>query len=122
MKSLLGVVLLLAMMPLAFRMEPSNFAIFGDPRVWRFLGDGVVLVAISSVVAVLLSLPLAVMFALGRLSSKAVLRWPSIAYIEGIRALPTVPLEGRMYFVDDRVGELRNVDDVDDRFLLTKVN
>jgi hypothetical protein len=40
---------------------------------------------------------------------------------EGVRQLPTVPLDGRMYFVDDRLGELRNVNDIGDRFLLTKV-
>ena len=87
-RSLLGVMLVLAVMPVAFRMDPQNFAIFTDSRIWRFLGLGVLLVVFASVVSVLLSLPLAIAFALGRLSSKGWVRWPSIGYVESIRALP----------------------------------
>lgn len=87
-RALLGVMLVLAIMPLAFRMDPRDFAVFLDLRIWRFLGLGVLLVIFVSAVAILLSLPLAVGFALGRLSSKVWVRWPSISYVESIRALP----------------------------------
>lgn len=37
----------------------------------------------------------------------------------GPRRLPIVPLCGRRYFLDERLGELRNVVDPDDRLLFT---
>ena len=88
LRPLFGVLLLLAALPFAFKMEPEDFLIFADWRAWRFLGEGVILVVVSSVIAILASLPLAVFFALARLSQWRWLRWPSIGYIEAIRALP----------------------------------
>ncbi len=87
-RSLLGVVLVLAVMPFIFRMDPLDFKIFTDLRIWRFLSQGVGLVVFASIVSIIISLPLAVGFALGRLSDKAWIRWPSIGYIESIRAVP----------------------------------
>lgn len=92
MRSLAGVILVLAAMPFAFKMELQDFAIFTDWRIWRFLGEGVVTVVVISIVAILVSIPLAIAFALGRLSRWGWLRWPSIGYIEGIRALPLLLL------------------------------
>ena len=87
-RELIGVLLVLGIMPFAFRMAPENFAPFLMPELWRFLGEGVLMVIAASVVAILVSLPLAVVFALARLSPAPWLRWPSVAYVETIRALP----------------------------------
>jgi His/Glu/Gln/Arg/opine family amino acid ABC transporter permease subunit len=87
-QSLLGALLVLALLPIVFRMEPRNFAPFTELGIWRFIGEGVLIVLVVSTVAILLSLPAALLLALGRLSPRQPLRWPSIAFIEGIRALP----------------------------------
>ena len=87
-RSLLGVVLVLAAMPFIFRMDPLDFKIFTDLRIWRFLSQGVGIVVFVSIVSIVISLPLAIGFALGRLSNKAWVRWPSIVYVESIRSLP----------------------------------
>jgi len=91
-QSLIGVAAILVLMPLAFRMEPRNFLPFTDPGIWRFLAEGVATVLAISTVAILLSLPVAVALALGRLSTRIALRTPSIAFIEGIRAIPLLLL------------------------------
>jgi His/Glu/Gln/Arg/opine family amino acid ABC transporter permease subunit len=91
-QSLLGVVVLLVLLPFALRMELKNFAAFLDPGIWRFLGEGVVIVLVISAVAIVLSLPVAVGLALGRLSTRMWLRAPAIAFVEGIRAIPLLLL------------------------------
>lgn len=92
-QSLAGVLLVLALLPVLFRMDPENFRPFyTEPGVWRFLGEGVAMVAASSLVAIMVSLPLAVGLALGRLSAIPWLRWPCLAYIEVVRALPLLLL------------------------------
>lgn len=91
-QSLLGVLVVLVLLPLVFRMEPRNFAPFAELAIWRFIGEGVLTVLVVSTAAVLLSLPLAMALALGRLSTKVPLRWPCTAFIEGIRALPLLLL------------------------------
>lgn len=92
-RSLLGVLMVLALLPVAFRMDPANFAIFvNEPGIWRFLGEGVLMVLAASTAAIVLSLPLALAFALARLSPRRWLRWPSVAYVEVIRALPLLLL------------------------------
>jgi His/Glu/Gln/Arg/opine family amino acid ABC transporter permease subunit len=45
-----------------------------------------------STIAILVSLPVAVALAIGRLSSKRGLKWPSVVFVEGIRALPLLLL------------------------------
>jgi len=45
-----------------------------------------------SLAAIVLSFVIALVFAFGRLSKRPWIRWPSIAYIEGIRALPVLLL------------------------------
>lgn len=92
-RSLLGVLLVLALLPVVFRMDPAKFTVFvSEPGVWRFLGEGMVMVLASASVAIVFSLPLALAFALARLSPRRWLRWPSVAYIEVIRALPLLLL------------------------------
>ena len=65
---------------------------FADPAIWRFFGDGLVQTLGLSVVSVGLSFAVGLAFALGRLSSRRWIRWPSTAYIEGLRALPVLLL------------------------------
>lgn len=87
-QSLIGTILVILALPFIFRMDPANFQVFLLPGTWRFLGEGVLFVVVVSAVAIVISLPLSTLFALGRLSNKAWVRWPSILYIEIIRSLP----------------------------------
>jgi His/Glu/Gln/Arg/opine family amino acid ABC transporter permease subunit len=94
-QSLLGVLLLLILLPIVFRMDPAKFSIFVDSQsldIWRFIGLGVVTVLTVSAAAILFSLPVAVALTLGRLSTRPWLRIPSVGFIEGIRAIPLLLL------------------------------
>lgn len=91
-QSLIGVAAILLLLPFALRMEPKNFLPFTDLGILRFLAEGVVIVLVISAVAIVLSLPVAVLLALGRLSTRLALRAPSIAFVEGIRAIPLLLL------------------------------
>jgi His/Glu/Gln/Arg/opine family amino acid ABC transporter permease subunit len=87
-QSLLGALLVLALLPIVFRMELRNFAAFTELGIWRFIAEGVLTVLVVSTVAILVSLPVALFLALGRLSTRPVMRWPCIGFVEGIRAIP----------------------------------
>lgn len=87
-QSLLGALLVLALLPLVFRMEPRHFAPFTEPGIWRFLAEGVLIVLTVSAVAIVLSFPLALLLALGRLSPRPCFHLPCTVFVEGIRALP----------------------------------
>lgn len=65
---------------------------FVDPTILRFFGSGLMETISLSLAAIVLSFVIALVFAFGRLSRRPWLRWPSIAYIEGIRALPVLLL------------------------------
>jgi len=86
------VVAILLLLPFGLRMDPKNFLPFTDLGIWRFLAEGVVIVLLVSAVAIVLSLPVAVILALGRLSTSVIVRAPSIAIVEGIRAIPLLLL------------------------------
>ena len=73
-------------------LRPSTWPMFADPAIWRFFGEGLRETLLISVVSVALSAVVGLLFALGRLSRRAWIRWPSIAYIESIRALPVLLL------------------------------
>jgi His/Glu/Gln/Arg/opine family amino acid ABC transporter permease subunit len=73
-------------------MRPETWPMFADPAIWRFFGDGLLQTLTLSVASVGLSFGVGLLFALGRLSPKAWVRWPSIAYVEAIRALPVLLL------------------------------
>lgn len=70
----------------------DTWYLFVDPNIIRFLGEGLVETGKLSVVSVALSFAAGLLLALGRLSRRAWIRVPSIAYIEGIRALPVLLL------------------------------
>jgi His/Glu/Gln/Arg/opine family amino acid ABC transporter permease subunit len=65
---------------------------FADPAIWGFFFEGLRETIYISLVAVGLSFVVGLAFALGRLSRKRWICWPSIFYIEGVRALPVLLL------------------------------
>ena len=73
-------------------MRPDTWGMFADPAIWRFFGEGLRETVSISIVTVVLSIVVGLLFALGRLSRRPWIRWPAIAYIEGIRALPVLLL------------------------------
>jgi len=73
-------------------MRPDTWGMFADPAIWRFFGEGLEQTLGLSVVSVVLSFVVGLTFALGRLSSRRWIRWPSTAYVEAIRALPVLLL------------------------------
>ena len=91
-QSLVGVALILVLLPIVFRMDRDKFWPFTELAIWGFLAQGVLTVLVVSLAAILLSLPIAVALALGRLSARAGLRLPCIALVEGIRAIPLLLL------------------------------
>ncbi len=70
----------------------DTWYLFVDPGIIRFFGEGLAETLKLSVVSVLLSFVVGLLFALGRLSTRWWIRWPSILYIETIRALPVLLL------------------------------
>lgn len=73
-------------------MRPDTWHLFVDPAILRFFGEGLLQTVLLSLVAVFISFGVGLLFALGRLSTHRLLRWPSVAYIESIRALPVLLL------------------------------
>jgi His/Glu/Gln/Arg/opine family amino acid ABC transporter permease subunit len=65
---------------------------FADPAIWGFFFEGLRETIYLSLVSVALSFVVGLLFALGRLSRRRWIRWPSIFYIEGVRALPVLLL------------------------------
>jgi His/Glu/Gln/Arg/opine family amino acid ABC transporter permease subunit len=73
-------------------LRPSTWPMFADPAIWGFLGEGLRETLLISLVSVALSFVVGLLLALGRLSRRPWIRWPSIAYIEATRALPVLLL------------------------------
>lgn len=73
-------------------LRPNTWPMFADPAIWRFFGEGLRETVLISITSVALSFVVGLLFALGRLSQRRWLRWPSIFYIESIRALPVLLL------------------------------
>jgi His/Glu/Gln/Arg/opine family amino acid ABC transporter permease subunit len=73
-------------------MRPDTWGMFVDPAILRFFGQGLLETLMLSAVSTVVSFAAGLLFALGRLSRRGWIRWPSIAYIEGIRALPVLLL------------------------------
>ena len=70
----------------------DTWYLFVDPAIVRFFGEGLLTTIELAIVSVILSFAVGLVFALGRLSRRAWIRWPAILYIEGIRALPVLLL------------------------------
>jgi His/Glu/Gln/Arg/opine family amino acid ABC transporter permease subunit len=73
-------------------LRPDTWPMFADPAIWRFFGEGLRETILISLVSVALSFAVGLLFALGRLSRRRWIHWPSVAYIEGVRALPVLLL------------------------------
>jgi len=73
-------------------MRPDTWPMFLDPAIWGFFFEGLRLTLYLAIVSVALSFVVGLLFALGRLSRRRWIRWPSILYIEGVRALPVLLL------------------------------
>ena len=73
-------------------MRPDTWPMFLDPAIWGFFFEGLRETISISLVSVALSFVVGLLFALGRLSRRRWIRWPSIFYIEAVRALPVLLL------------------------------
>lgn len=101
---LIGVALIVVLIPIAFNMDWRNFEkIFQKTSSIRFITQGLIATITISLVAILASLPLATMLALGRLSTKRIIRWPCIIFIEVVRAVPLVLL---IFYLNLRLPQL----------------
>jgi His/Glu/Gln/Arg/opine family amino acid ABC transporter permease subunit len=89
---ILGALLLLVLIPIAFGMRWQNFLPLFRPSSLRFLSIGVLATVMVSLAAIVISLPLATGLALGRLAKQPWIRWPCIAFIEIVRSLPLLLL------------------------------
>lgn len=88
----LGALLFIVLIPVAFGMEWKNFEPLLRGSSLRFLSIGVLATVAVSLAAIVVSLPLATGLALGRLAHQPLIRWPCIAFIEVVRALPLLLL------------------------------
>lgn len=73
-------------------MRPDTWPMFLDPAIMGFLFEGLRETIYIALVSVAVSFVVGLLFALGRLSRRWWIRWPSILYIEGVRALPVLLL------------------------------
>lgn len=73
-------------------MRPDSWHLFTNPNIWRFLGEGLMQTLLLALASIAISFVLGLLLALGRLSTRAWVRWPCIAVIEITRALPVLLL------------------------------
>jgi His/Glu/Gln/Arg/opine family amino acid ABC transporter permease subunit len=73
-------------------MRPDTWPMFANPAIMGFLFEGLRETIYIALVSVAVSFIFGLLFALGRLSRRWWIRWPSIVYIEGVRALPVLLL------------------------------
>jgi His/Glu/Gln/Arg/opine family amino acid ABC transporter permease subunit len=73
-------------------MRPDTWPMFADPAIWGFFFEGLRATIYLAVVSIALSFVVGLLFALGRLSRRRWIRWPSTFYIEAVRALPVLLL------------------------------
>ncbi len=135
-QALLGALILIALLPFLFGMIPikglltllpvawwpalgltvenaeslqiaiANWKPFLEFGTWRFLALGLAMTVAVSLISIVLSLPLATLAALARLSSRTYVRWPTIAGIEIIRAFPVLILIFYVFTQFSRVAEV----------------
>src|SRR4051812_15250826 len=70
--------------------EERYWKAFLDPSIWIFLLTGLQLTLTIAAAAIVLSLPLGIVLALGRLNRFPLIHYPAVFYIEIIRALPVI--------------------------------
>lgn len=74
------------------QITPDKWEAFTVPAIVRGLAEGLVETLVAAAVAIVLALLFGAVFASGRLSDHAVVRWPSTAVIEFFRAVPLLLL------------------------------
>lgn len=74
------------------QITPDKWEAFGEPQIIEALLEGVLDTLIIAAVAIGLAIVFGIIFASGRLSEHAWLRWPSIVVIEFFRAVPLLLL------------------------------
>jgi ABC-type amino acid transport system permease subunit len=104
---LFGILLVIVIFPLIFGLRLQDFAGVLQPGILRFLGIGTIATVTASLVAILLSLPLATLLALARFSSGKPQRYLSAIVIESIRAIPVLLL---IFYVNNRFPWLARID------------
>jgi His/Glu/Gln/Arg/opine family amino acid ABC transporter permease subunit len=90
----------------SLRIAIANWKPFLEWGTWRFLALGLAMTVAVSLISIVLSLPLATLAALARLSSRTYVRWPTIAGIEIIRAFPVLILIFYVFTQFSRVAEV----------------
>lgn len=90
---------------IALQTAVVNFRPFTEWPTWLFLWYGLAMTAGVSLISIVLSLPLATLCALGRLSPRAWLRLPTVAGIESIRAFPVLILIFYVFTQFSRLAE-----------------
>jgi ABC-type amino acid transport system permease subunit len=95
--------------PLIFGLGPSDFARIARPGLLRFLGIGTIATITASLVAILLSLPLATLLALARFSRGGPQRYTAAIVIESIRAIPVLLL---IFYVNNRFPGLSQIENL----------
>lgn len=93
----------------ALQTAIANWKPFIEFGTWRFLALGLTMTVGVSFVSILLSLPLATLAALARLSTRAYVRWPAIAGIEIVRAFPVLILIFYVFTQFSRAAETTGV-------------
>ena len=76
----------------AEQITPENWTFLGDPDIVMSLVEGLGVTLSMAAFAIVLAIGFGAIFATGRLSDHAFVRWPSIAVIEFFRAVPVLLL------------------------------
>lgn len=71
-------------------MRPDTWHLFVNPNIWRFFGEGLLQTIMLSLAAIAISFLFGMLLALGRLSTRRWVSWPSTFFIEVTRALPVL--------------------------------
>lgn len=74
------------------QITPDQWEAFGEPQIIGALFEGLMVTLVAAAVAIVLAVLFGVVFAAGRLSDHAFLRWPSILVVEFFRAVPLLLL------------------------------
>jgi glutamate transport system permease protein len=74
------------------QITPEQWEPFLEPNIVELLYEGLIATLTAAAVAIALAVAFGALFASGRLSDRAALRWPSIVVIEFFRAVPLLLL------------------------------
>jgi glutamate transport system permease protein len=110
--ALIGTLLIAALLGLAGwrlwqeeQITPEKWSFLGEPDILLQLLGGLGVTLSAAAVAIVLAIAFGAVFATGKLSDHAMLRWPSIAVIEFFRAVPVLLLIYGLFFtVGNRLG------------------